>query len=94
MIQPRPITVTANAQSRIFGTANPTLTYAVSGLGQWQRQPQWFARDDCDNKQRRRYLPDYSGHGGQLKLCDHVCRREFDGDTSVEPHAISVTDTK
>jgi hypothetical protein len=29
----RPITVTADAQSRIYGDANPALTYAVSGSG-------------------------------------------------------------
>ncbi|MDP3077503.1 S-layer family protein [Bradyrhizobium sp.] len=33
IIQPRPITVTANAQSRPVGAANPALTYAVGGLG-------------------------------------------------------------
>jgi hypothetical protein len=33
MIQPRPITVTANAQSRVFGIPNPALTYAIGGLG-------------------------------------------------------------
>ncbi len=27
-----PLTVTANAQSRTYGAANPTLTYATSGL--------------------------------------------------------------
>ncbi len=32
-VTPRPITITANAQSRISGNANPTLTYAVGGLG-------------------------------------------------------------
>lgn len=32
-ITPRPISVTANALSRVFGDANPTLTYAVGGQG-------------------------------------------------------------
>ncbi|MFT3939335.1 filamentous hemagglutinin N-terminal domain-containing protein [Rhodopseudomonas sp.] len=32
-VTPRSITVTADAQSRISGNANPTLTYAVGGLG-------------------------------------------------------------
>ncbi|MDV3455892.1 MBG domain-containing protein [Sphingomonas sp. HF-S4] len=32
-ITARPITVTADAQSRIYGNANPTLTYAVGGSG-------------------------------------------------------------
>jgi hypothetical protein len=32
-VTPRPITVTANAQSREYGDANPTLTYTTSPLG-------------------------------------------------------------
>ena len=32
-ITPRPITVTATAQSRVYGNANPVLTYTVGGLG-------------------------------------------------------------
>jgi filamentous hemagglutinin family protein len=32
-ITPRPLTVTANALSRIFGDANPALTYTVGGQG-------------------------------------------------------------
>ena len=32
-ITARPITVTADAQSRIYGDANPALTYAVGALG-------------------------------------------------------------
>jgi hypothetical protein len=32
-ITPRPITVTANNLSRIYGNANPALTFSVSGLG-------------------------------------------------------------
>ncbi|MBY8828902.1 MBG domain-containing protein [Hephaestia mangrovi] len=32
-ITPRPITVTADALSRIYGDANPTLTFTVGGLG-------------------------------------------------------------
>ncbi len=32
-VTPRPITVTANALSRIYGNANPALTFTVGGLG-------------------------------------------------------------
>jgi hypothetical protein len=32
-ITPRPITITANNQSRIYGNANPVLTFTVGGLG-------------------------------------------------------------
>ncbi len=32
-INVRPITVTANAQARAYGDANPTLTYTVGGEG-------------------------------------------------------------
>ncbi len=32
-ITPRPITITANAQTRIYGNANPALTLAVGGMG-------------------------------------------------------------
>ena len=32
-ITPRPISITADAQSRVYGDANPTLTYSVGGLG-------------------------------------------------------------
>jgi hypothetical protein len=33
MVTARPITVTADAQSRLYGDANPLLTYAVAGVG-------------------------------------------------------------
>jgi hypothetical protein len=32
-VTPRPVTVTAGAQSRTYGEANPTLTYTISPLG-------------------------------------------------------------
>lgn len=33
VITPRNLTITANAQSRAYGNANPALTYSVGGLG-------------------------------------------------------------
>ena len=32
-VTPRPLTVTADAQSRVYGDANPALTYAIGGSG-------------------------------------------------------------
>ena len=63
IVTPRAITVTADAASRVYGDANPALTYQVGGCGpgQW-RHPVGGAGDDSDSSQQHRRLRHHAGH--------------------------------
>ncbi len=62
-ITPRPVTVTADAQAKVYGDADPTLTYQItSGLARLQRRV--LRRTDPDGRRdgRRRPLRHRPGH--------------------------------
>ena len=78
-VTPRAITVTADAASRVYGDANPALTYQVGGCGpgQW-RHPVGRAGDDSDNSQQHRRLRHHAGHARSLDQlhCVFIYRRQ------------------
>ncbi len=77
----RPITVAADAQSRLYGDANPLLTYRIGGLGPGQRGHAFRrAGHDCCGHQQCRHLRHHARHARQRQLQHRLHGRRSHGD--------------
>ncbi len=83
-VDARPITVTADGQTRHYGDANPALTYAVGGGGARQRRRVvGRAGDDRDDDQQCRRLYHHARHSDrcqQYELRHRLYRRHAERD--------------